>query len=116
MIFNFLVMFFLKKTASSFSLAVFFKQDLYVFYDGIHKMILTDKILEGTVIVFIIILRQWKTAIGSLLNELMTVIAYPIEFLVLIVIGWFVDLSHDVALSTVGLGVIDFEMADHFAK
>ena len=46
----------------------------------------------------------------------MTVIAYPIEFLVLIVIGWFVDLSHDVALSTVGLGVIDFEMADHFAK
>ena len=50
------------------------------------------------------------------MNELMTVIAYPIEFLVLIVIGWFVDLSHDVALSTVGLGVIDFEMADHFAK
>ena len=47
MIFNFLVMFFLKKTASSFSLAVFFKQDLYVFYDGIHKMILADKILEG---------------------------------------------------------------------
>lgn len=24
------------------------------FYDGIHKMILADKILEGTIIVFII--------------------------------------------------------------
>jgi len=54
MIFNFLVMFFFKKAASSNSLAIFFKQDLYVFYDGIHKMILTDKILEGTIIVFII--------------------------------------------------------------
>ena len=114
MIFNFLVMFFLKKTASSFSLAVFFKQDLYVFYDGIHKMILADKILEGTIIVFIIELFCWKSAVKWLLDKLVTVIAYPIEFLVLIVIGRFVDLSHDVALSTVGLGVIDFEVADHY--
>ena len=50
---NIFEMVLLKKTASSFSLAVFFK-DLYVFYDGIHKMILADKILEGTIIVFII--------------------------------------------------------------
>ena len=51
---NIFEMVLLKKTASSFSLAVFFKQDLYVFYDGIHKMILTDKILEGTIIAFMI--------------------------------------------------------------
>ena len=72
--------------------------------------------LEGTVIVFIIILRQLKTAIGLLLNELMTVIAYPIEFLVLIVIRWFVDLSHDVALIATCLCIKDFEVANHFAK
>ena len=54
--------------------------------------------------------------IGLLLNELMTVIAYPIEFLVLIVIGRFVDLSHDVALIATCLCIKDFEVADHFAK
>ena len=43
-----------------------------------------------------------------------TVIAYPIEFLVLIVIGRFVDLSHDVALVATCLCIKDFEAADHY--
>ena len=35
------------------------------FYDGIHKMILADKILERTIIVFIIELFCWKMAVES---------------------------------------------------